>query len=396
MSSLVIRAHQDPGMSPRLPSVMNLFSIFSQPQEEWENFEYATATGDSEGKENACVRLIEHPFFTGHSVLTAINLGSRAIQVIKNSSFLLNFQANAAALAPIFGFPLVAIELIFASCQLKKIHDFERPLLSSYVPLDKDPAQRLEALQKNWGKVKNLLKEDDQKKILMLFEEKKADEVANFVIQRDLAYLKKQYLNGEDATEQDNNLKKLSRRVQPWLAREMSKEIPFLLKAKDPVLKAEAMRRGKELLLNVQTQVLKKKISHVISIVAMTLIASGLILGLLPFTPVMIPTILALIGSAISISHYLHTQGYWNSRGWNFSVLNCVPDFLKNLWKKLKSTETEAKTEDTCIPLQIVPKPLPSSHNGSPPRGDRHHKRLDCFHPSPTSSPRSYDLARNR
>lgn len=124
----------------------------------------------------------------------------------------------------------------------------------------------------------------------------------------------------------------LIRRVQPWLATQIEQETPQILcdlGSENLEKKKAASEKAVIIFKHIQEQCQKKWLIHSLGILAAILILAGLIAGLCT-CPYLVPLVLIGIGTVLSWSRNALYMGYLDSKGWNFSFENCIPEIIKN------------------------------------------------------------------
>lgn len=163
----------------------------------------------------------------------------------------------------------------------------------------------------------------------------------------DLTYLREQYFTlseaesckitqraGGDARKrekliikaQKKKYEKLALMVRPWLAEELFQKIPAIL---DNPTEAN-LQRGAELLADVKVQIKKRYAILAISFAMIALSFTSMML--LPFTgmPILFAaSVIAVILTTLMTLRYLLYEGTMDCKGWDFSIKNCIPEFLR-------------------------------------------------------------------
>lgn len=126
----------------------------------------------------------------------------------------------------------------------------------------------------------------------------------------------------------------LASRIAPWLVTEFDLvDETFLQQVEQG--ESTACNKAEQLLKEVDTQIKKKLIVHIVGIVSLILTVAGLILLSCGF-PVFLPLALTSLGAAVGITRYLLGDGFFNQRGWGFSPSKCLPSWAQdNLVKRL-------------------------------------------------------------
>jgi hypothetical protein len=147
---------------------------------------------------------------------------------------------------------------------------------------------------------------------------------------------------------------KLIRRVQPWLADEIEQTIPGIiqdLQSRDLLKRKEAKEKAAEIFENIKTQSHKKLLIHGIGLAAVLITTAGLILGCIA-CPFFIPAIVMTIGGILALARSCLNSGYIDSKGWEFKPENCIPSFIKSIYKKMVSKKGEKTSESTLSTFQ--------------------------------------------
>ncbi len=123
----------------------------------------------------------------------------------------------------------------------------------------------------------------------------------------------------------------LCKRVSPWCAKDLSEKLePALkkLRSKEAHISEEGKKEVKELLTLCDIQAKKILIVHIVSLIIFVgcAITSAAVIALCPpMLPVVALTTLGIISSI----NFLAYHGTINQRGWRFSVVDCIPYFIK-------------------------------------------------------------------
>lgn len=139
---------------------------------------------------------------------------------------------------------------------------------------------------------------------------------------------------------------KLARRIGSWLVKEIDMKIDRIysgLHSLDPVVKEAAMVEAEGIIKDIDAQTKKKMIIHIIGIIALA-ITMVAIVAFLVGCPYVAVAILFGVGMAFGIARYVAYKGYFEQRGWNFSALNLLPEFLQKEtldWKGYRKKEKE-------------------------------------------------------
>lgn len=131
----------------------------------------------------------------------------------------------------------------------------------------------------------------------------------------------------------------LARRVRPWMAAEAHDKIPRLLKgfnSTDPTERTQCLTGAKALISEMEIQARKKMLVHIVGLFALAICVIGSIIALvmLPGAPILVTGVLFVAGVAFSMARYLTAAGYLDTRGWDFSWINCMPQWVKSRYVK--------------------------------------------------------------
>jgi hypothetical protein len=133
------------------------------------------------------------------------------------------------------------------------------------------------------------------------------------------------------------NKNDLIRRVHPWLASEIENSLPELiegLQSAQPAQRKETAEKASALFNDIKIQNQKNLIIHTIGLIAVVITLAGLIAGCIA-CPAIIPFVLLIIGSVFATARYYLHHGLMDSKGWKFSVSNCIPSAAKWIYKKI-------------------------------------------------------------
>lgn len=160
----------------------------------------------------------------------------------------------------------------------------------------------------------------------------------------------------QQLTKQRLEIKKrsLAGRVRPWTEREITTKIDRL---RQQNLSPEGVQQAKELLQDISAQTQKKRIAHILAIVAMIFAIAGLISGLATCPPLAVTLFFLVTCGTLSTARQVFIAGYWDERGWNFNPYNLIPDFAKWIHKKIWSPTLSFDSAEwkriTCT--QVIP-----------------------------------------
>lgn len=138
----------------------------------------------------------------------------------------------------------------------------------------------------------------------------------------------------------DSKKCELIRKVHPWLANEIEGSLADVisgLQSPEQSKQKTAKEKAETLFADIKIQSQKKMLVHTVGIIAVVVTLAGLIAGCVS-CPILIPFIILSIGSALAVSRSLLYWGYMNSKGWNFSIQNCieglVPESIRELFNE--------------------------------------------------------------
>jgi len=136
--------------------------------------------------------------------------------------------------------------------------------------------------------------------------------------------------------------KKLARRIRPWMVGEASETISPLLRglvSDDP----EAIKEGLRLADDMHIQSKKKKIAHILGIIALVFAAASMITMMIA-CPVFLPFLLVGIATTFAIARAGVFSGSLDSRGWTFEPKKLPPEFIRNtIFKPEEPEELQQK-----------------------------------------------------
>ncbi len=146
----------------------------------------------------------------------------------------------------------------------------------------------------------------------------------------DLQKIQKRFLSSLTEAEAVKKKTDLARRVHPWLAEEIERDLKPLLEGlhhADSAVRKAAQKKTEELLDNLDIQAKKKLLIHIVGLTALILSAIGLIAGLAA-CPFLAVAVLLGIGSLLAMGRWFLVKGLFSTRGWTFSAVNCLPECL--------------------------------------------------------------------
>lgn len=121
--------------------------------------------------------------------------------------------------------------------------------------------------------------------------------------------------------------KKFARRVRPWMVQEANETINPLLRGivkGDP----EAIKEGLRLADDIHIQSKKKKLAHILGIIALVFAAASLI-AMAFVCPATIPFILAGVAMSFALVRAGVFSGMLESRGWTFEPKKLLPESIR-------------------------------------------------------------------
>lgn len=122
--------------------------------------------------------------------------------------------------------------------------------------------------------------------------------------------------------------KNFARRVRPWMVAEASETVNPILSG---TIKgnSEAIKEGIRLTDDIHTQSNKKKLAHVLGIIALGFAVVSLIC-MAASCPASIPWILIGVATVFAVASFVVTTGYVDQVGWHFNGQKFLPDFICN------------------------------------------------------------------
>lgn len=159
-------------------------------------------------------------------------------------------------------------------------------------------------------------------KVLQKNQEKSPEEIQEITIEK---------LREELAIKKKN----LARRVRPWMVGEASETVSPILSG---VVKnnSDAIKEGLRLADDIHSQSKKKKIAHVLGIIALVFAAASLV-KMCVACPAFLPFLLVGIATTFALARVAVYSGSLESRGWTFEPKKCIPEFIqKRIWGEPK------------------------------------------------------------
>lgn len=215
------------------------------------------------------------------------------------------------------GLGLSTIEFILESISLFKSVSFFLSIFS-FKNDDKNALENLNALKIRYFTISN-------------DEEKNLQKIA-----------KKKDLNIEDLRARLLKIKenKLMHRIRPWAAEKLKEAFKKGLLEEGSELNLD---EAKELLYSIKAQSVKKAIVNLVGVASLLLALIYFILIIVE-VPFIIPLILFGAFFALSMTRYLLAKGTLEQNGFQFSLSDCVPQFVKNGYKKTTELAKRALT----------------------------------------------------
>jgi len=405
---------------PKLPSVTNILSVPSDTYYATKTLINSIKNKDGEEAQDALASLIAVPVNIGSSVGTLLDYGVGLHFLPHTLSFLLKptyiFGLILCVIEEI-------IDSFGLSRQISFSQKFDFKLLKNLKTLTENTSAAegqeafisiLSFVKENRTQVQDLYGKEDAKALLEFFDSLKKEidqrphfskfifeqhqpqikELARVILAKNILHLQEEYLqlNPDEVNkvlkrverkygdlpiekqrekllsrlEKDLNTKRktLARRVRPWMVHEASDTAPSILMGLTSHLAENrdlAVKEGLELMNDMRIQNVKKKIVHIIGIVALVIAAASLI-ALLAGAPYAVPLVLVSIATIVATGRFLAFSGSLDVRGWNFSWKNTLPDFIrKRLWNDLPLSDPEMLKKRKITPLTEIYDPPNSS-----------------------------------
>ncbi len=352
------------------------------------------AIGDVEGEIDAHIRLSGMPVSLLHSLLS---FSTTAIEITNSITSISGSKAICAALLlpmSITGIALCGIEALFEGNALKREYDFLQQITPSLEEqlreLQKaDSPEKIEELLQNSltalrQKVESC-QDPERKKVVQTLATQLENaltspgimpvqaqtflsKIQRAELQESLSHLQEEFLqlspteiekikhltkiklprgaSPQELKDKESTLSEqflevkynnLARRVQPWCADKVQKELrPILekLRSADSTAQIEGQKQAEDLAKTLRTQGKKKLLSHIVALVAITISAVGFT-ALLIGCPFAFAGIVLAAASTIAIANYFYTKGTLDCEGWHFSFVNCIPEWIRYLYRKV-------------------------------------------------------------
>jgi hypothetical protein len=318
-------------------------AIFTQLSEFINSFKTIIQTPfDKEGLTDAIIRIFSCSSGFSYSALSLFEIGVSLASIIKSYTPIIT---PFARVLPPLGLSVSLLEIAFSSIQAHR----NRLFLSSLSTKDFE-----KMLSSNPEKLRQLGEKHLTDKIKVAFQnldapenkEKILDWITNTCLLNDLIHLKNTYLPLESQAitdlalttlqVQNKNISRqnnLARRVQPWCQERICEQLPSILEkmqSNDP----EKVRRGQEeaksLMKTVRIQGEKAKLIHILAITSLTICSIGFI-GAMIAAPYLIPLVLLIIGSTLSLGAHIYSTSTLPCDGWTYNTKHCVPNWFKSL-----------------------------------------------------------------
>jgi hypothetical protein len=123
----------------------------------------------------------------------------------------------------------------------------------------------------------------------------------------------------------------LSRRVSPWLVKEISESLSM----NHYEISIDTLNEWSK---HLDLQARKILIVHSIALATIALLVASIILTLISASSTLIFA-LTILSTFFSTFNYFFEYGFVESRGWNFSLINCIPDWIKWVLQKIFNAE---------------------------------------------------------
>jgi hypothetical protein len=298
----------------------------------------AEKIGDRQGLFENGLRIVSAPFsfFNGGSSI-ASNIIQAGIFLKIITQDLRDSIGHLSIFISVLGFIICTIELVLETFGLVRAAQFYlKHFPSDLESINKDLNQseenvylkRLTKLQYNYLKISS-----------------KRMEKIDLHIQENLSHLspaaqqaKREKMIAANLEMKKNNL---IRCVQPGLAKEIEQAVPKIiqnLQSSDPLKRKEGKEKAAEIFDQIKVQSYKKFLIHAIGIAAILFTIVSLILSCVG-CPFSILVIMMIIGTVLSLTQNILSQGLLDSKGWKFEFEKCLPSFLKST-KKEKPPES--------------------------------------------------------
>ncbi len=299
--------------------------------------ERARLLHNSEQEIDTAMRIIQAPlaFFTG--IFTLFQALS-TYHVIKNPSFPKKILSPGVA---IFGIAVCTIDLVHELVGIKRVCQMRNRLnytkwSAKDVSLEESKrliVKDLKYIQTKWLTITP----EDEARVEKIVEDALPKKTPKDEKVESQSHLVAELRIGKELT--------LANRIAPWLVAHLKEKGEGFISRIENGDEA-ALAEAKGLLTDVNKQIKKKTIVHIIGIIGLILIISGLITMVIA-CPALIPFILINVGVFIGVVRYLMSEGFFNTQGWHFSASNCIPDCVKSLYGRVTCCRKKAKRNDT-------------------------------------------------
>lgn len=323
---------------------------------------------DKEGLTDAIIRIFSCSSGFSYSALSLFEIGVSLASIIKNYTPVIT---PCAWVLPPLGLSVSLLEIAFSSIQANRnrlflsslsMKDFEKMLVSNPEKLkqigEKHLSPEITAAFQNLNDKKN--------------KEKILDWITTTCLLNDLIHLKNTYLPLESQAitdlalssleTQNKNISRqnnLARRVQPWCQERICEQLPSILEkmqSNDPEQASRGKEEAKSLMKTVRIQGEKTKLIHILAITSLTICCIGFI-GAMVAAPYLIPLVLLIIGSTLSLGTHIYSTSTLPCDGWTYNAKSCLPNWFKSLvlrmdlerddriLKKIRAQETPNPSE---------------------------------------------------
>ena len=173
--------------------------------------------------------------------------------------------------------------------------------------------------------------------------------------------------------------KNFARRVRPWMVSEASETVSPILSG---VVKnnSEAIKEGLRLADDIHSQSKKKKLAHILGIIALVFAAASLV-TMCVTCPAFLPFLLVGIATTFALARAFVYSGSLESRGWTFEPKKCVPEFIrKRIWRETKPEIKQQKFR------QKVVNPLDYEYESVLPSWSINPEKMEAILPSVSPS----------
>jgi hypothetical protein len=144
---------------------------------------------------------------------------------------------------------------------------------------------------------------------------------------------------------------KLTRRIRPWLVKEMDfKAISIIkeLNSSCTISKLRGIELSKKLFQKIETQNIKKIMRHTLGLAALAVTIAGLIL-IMVGCPYLIPFLLINLGCIFALLRWAVGKGLLEQGGWTLDYKKLLPNCILKLFHLPHTIEHHPEVEDTEI-----------------------------------------------